>query len=136
MPKSARGDLIWDGRPNHAGHQICTAVLIDADGVTVPGLTIALEVKAPVFVDSCMYLFTVYKLIHGRKERAYQLEVVPTAKRSHNGPEGTFYGPHEHYGEQAFPVAVPEVHCGNWEACYRWFCTRCTLQPAPITLPC
>ena len=51
LPKRAIDRLVWVARRNHAGSAHCVAVLVGIDGATLPGLTVALEVKAPVVVQ-------------------------------------------------------------------------------------
>lgn len=127
--------MAWAKRSNHAGHQVCGAPLFDAAGVAIPGLTLGLEVRAPLVAASCLFQFTLFKLLHGHRRRAYQLEVVPAGKVSHRDALQTLHGPHEHFGEAAFAVQDPAVHCGDWAACYAWFLLRCNLLAPNIAPP-
>lgn len=137
MPKAAAGPLVWQRRGNHAGHMMAASVVLDSQGITLPGQVIAIEVRAPVLVDSCLYLFTLFKTAHGQRRRVYQLEVVPEGKRSHNGPEGALYGPHEHWGDElVLPVHDPAVHCGDFAGALAHFTDRCTLVPVRVDPPC
>lgn len=137
VPKAAAGPLIWQPRSNHAGHVIAASIAVDSQGITLPGQVIAIEVRAPVVVDSCLYLFTLFKLVNGQRRRVYQLEVVPASKRSHNEPAGALYGPHEHWGdEQVRGVSHPTVHCGDFAGSLAYFTQRCTLDPLLVTAPC
>ncbi len=136
LPKIATALVAWQARSNHSGSVVCVSPLTDPQGVTYPGLTVQLEAKAPTAVESCLYLFTIFRLDQGKRTRAYQLEVIPAAKRGHNGPTGPIFGPHEHFGEEAFAVVDDEVNCGDWLAAYIWFCRRCTLTAPTIASPC
>jgi hypothetical protein len=114
----------WQQRGNHAGHTLCTAQLIDSDGIIQPGLTVELEMKAPIFSDRCLFLFSLFRLEHGMRRRLYQLDVQPKNKRTHNGVT-TLYGPHEHVGnEEPSLVNNPTVSCDNWDAGWSYFCSR------------
>lgn len=129
--------LEWTARPNHAGSVWCTAVVFDAQGVAIPGVTLQLEAKAPIAVDACLFHFSLFKQVHGKRLRVYQLEVAPAKKKTHNGPKGALHGPHEHFGEDvAEEVHDPSVRCGDWPAAFRWFCVRCNLTAPPIEAPC
>ncbi len=75
-PKQA---LRWSGfKPssNHAGHLVGVAELVDAGGVTLPGYTLQIEIKAPVVTARCLYLFSIMRLHQRQRLRAYQLEVA------------------------------------------------------------
>lgn len=135
IPKQA---IRWSGfkqRDNHASHVIGVAELVDAQGITLPGYTLQIEVKAPVDSERCLYLFSIMHLVQRQRVRTYQLEVVPTSKRSHNGLT-TIYGPHEHIGQNE-PIAVvsPDVNCDNWCASLRWFFNRVSVTPFDIENP-
>lgn len=136
MPKRALDALAWEPRPNHAGNVFCHSVIVDREGVTIPGVTVVLEARAPLLVQSCFYLFTLYKSVAGQRRRAYQLEVVPAGRRSHNGPSGPLYGPHEHFGEAAFRVTDPSVACTNWPNCLAYFLQQANLDPLTVSSPC
>lgn len=135
MSKVGRTAFVWAPRSNHISHQHCAQVLFDSAGVTIPGLTVALEIRSPIVTAECLYLFTIFKLERGGgKRRAYQLEVCPAAKMSHRDATQTIYGPHEHFSETAYAVAERSVACKDWQACYTWFMKRCNLV-LPSTLP-
>lgn len=136
--KLAADLLQWVDRKNHQGSKICASILVDSAGVTLPGLTVVLEVRSPVVAQSCLYLFTLMQLSHGKKRRVYQLEVVPPTKRSHNGEAGAIYGPHEHVGPTDEPTSVtdPAVSCADWQACLAWFLRRCNLSTSDPGSPC
>lgn len=121
IPKSVLRPPTWAPRSNHAGHLIATANLMDASFATIPGVTLQLEIKAPVIVDSCLYLFSIMRHAAKRRWPIFQLEVAPSEKRTHNGSP-PLYGPHLHC-EDAEPVSVldPNVHCGDWAGSLKWF---------------
>jgi hypothetical protein len=128
----------WTGlhkRHNHAGHLVGVASLIDPSGVTIPGLTLQIEVKAPVDAVRCLYLLSIMQLRHRKRIRVYQLEVAPSEKRTHNG-ETTIRGPHEHFGD-ATPTAVSNhsVRCDNWSGVMQWFFERTCITPFEIEDP-
>lgn len=129
----------WSGfksRNNHAGHIFGVAELSDAAGITIPGLTLQLEIRAPVEVDRCYFLFSLMQRTAAGRERTYQLEVVPPNKRSHNG-RSPIYGPHEHIGPIEEPVAVAslDVSCDNWNNTLLWFFNRVSVTPFAIENP-
>lgn len=119
----------WQPRVNHAGHLVGTAELLDGNGITIPGLTVQIEIKSPVVVVSCLYLFSIMQLKGRERRRVYQLEVTPQGKRTHNGPT-PLYGPHEHVGVLE-PVSIqhPSVNCDDWDGCMSWFFTRTSIVP-------
>jgi hypothetical protein len=130
-PKSASHPLVWRPNRNHFGHLVCvTPVLSDT-----PGLTVEFSVRAPALVQACMYKFTLFRLAHGQRLRAYMLEVAPHEKKTHNGPEGSLYGPHEHYGGAAFAIDDASVHCRDWEACLEHFLRRCPVADLQVDPP-
>ncbi len=124
MPKTA---IRWTGlikRTNHAGHLIGIAELVDSGGITLPGLTLQIEVKAPIDCERCLYQFSIMRLKNRQRRRFYQLEVAPLGKRTHNGAT-TLHGPHEHIEENE-PIAIdhPDVRCENWAGALAWFFRR------------
>lgn len=136
VPKQA---IRWSGfkpRHNHAGHLFGVAELADTFGVTIPGLTLQIEIKAPVDSQRCLFLFSVMQLVQKKRVRTYQLEVAPITKRTHNG-KTPIYGPHEHVGDknEPTPVVSPDVSCDNWSGCLQWFFNRVSVAPFPIENP-
>ncbi len=108
---------------------MAVADLLDSSFTTIPGYTIQLEVKAPVIVDSCLYLFSVMR--HRAKVRrpVFQLEVAPEGKRTHNGTP-PIYGPHLHCGDaEPTPIQHPNVHCGSWASSLEWFLEQARIEP-------
>jgi hypothetical protein len=125
----------WASRGNHSGSLIGIAELVETTGVTIPGVTIQLEVKEAVAVDSCLFLFSVMHFSNRMRRRLYQLEVAPAGKRTHNGPT-PLYGPHEHIGSmEPSRVTAPDVNCGSWGSCLAWFFTRVSITPLQIDDP-
>lgn len=125
----------WQPRNNHAGHIIGVADLVGPDGVTLPGYTLEIQVKAPVDTDRCLFLFSIMRLHQKQRLRAYQLEVAPHNKCTHRGIT-VIHGPHEHI-DAAEPTAVdaPAVRCDNWAGSLQWFFNRVSVQPFPIENP-
>lgn len=112
----------WEPRTNHGGHIFWFAEVFDEVDATIPGVTVTLEVKAAAPVDTCLHQFTLYKRVGIAKRRVYQLEVVHSEKKSHNGPDGPLYGPHEHVCElEVESVVSPEVRCDNWHGSLAYF---------------
>ncbi|OYQ41069.1 hypothetical protein CHU94_08130 [Rhodoferax sp. TH121] len=94
-----------------------------------------IEVKAPADVERCLYLFSIFQLRNKKRVRAYQLEVAPRSKRTHNGLT-TIYGPHEHHWEdEPLPVTAEEVKCDNWSGALSWFFLRTSITPFEIKDP-
>lgn len=78
-------------------------------------------------VARCLYELGVFVLDAGVRRRAYQLNVCPTDKRSHNGPTAPLYGPHEHIGSTVLSVADPRAACGNFGGAFALYCARINL---------
>jgi len=119
--------LLWADKDNHAGLLLATAQPEDDTGAFIPGVTLQLEIKRPIIVDRCLYEFGLFKLDHGVRRRVYQLHVSPADKRSHNGPTGPIYGPHEHVGTVVQPVIEQGVACGSPNVAFLYFCRRINL---------
>src|SRR5450759_2868187 len=115
MLKIQKIAIRWTGlaaRGNHLGHLLGVAELLDSNGITLPGYTLQIEVKAPIDCDRCLYQFSIMQLKSKRRRRVYQLEICPAGKLSHNG-EIVLHGPHEHVGDDV-PKAVNGVQCRQW----------------------
>lgn len=138
MLKTQKQTIRWTGlqqRNNHAGHLIGIGELVDAQGITLPGYTLQIEVKAPAETTRCLYLFSIMRLSQKKRSRVYQLEVAPHSKRTHNGIK-PLYGPHEHVGDaEAVTVAAPAVSCDNWSGTLQWFFSRICVTPFDIEDP-
>ncbi|MCK0508422.1 MULTISPECIES: hypothetical protein [Aromatoleum] len=131
MPKKVYGAPQWRSRINHAGHVFLQGQFEDEDGALIAGLSLQIEIKAPIIIQRCLYLFTLFSFRHGAKHRAYQLEVAPTNKRTHNSPEGALFGPHEHVGPRV--EKVDAVGCGDFNGAAEYFAQRCSIaRPLPI----
>lgn len=113
LPKLCSVSLAWSERDNHVGLLLASAQPEDETGAILPGLTLQFEIKRPIVVDRCLYEFGLFLLEHGVRRRVYQLNVSPADKRSHNGPLGPMYGPHEHVGNRVLPIDDPDVACGR-----------------------
>jgi len=136
QPKIAHN---WSGlepRSNHAGNVIGSAQLADSEGIFLPGITVDVEVRAPIITNECLFFFSLMHRAGKLRTRVYQLEVCPAAKRSHNG-NVVLYGPHEHVGGDE-PTAIIEtgVNCSDWNGCLSWFMRRINLGPFEIARPC
>ena len=131
--KSALKWTGFDARSNHIGHLIGVAELVDAGGLTLPGVTLQIELKEHLTAVRCLYLFSIMKLEKGQRKRLYQLEVSPKTKRTHNGKDAAIYGPHEHNGEDV--IAVDDVSCDNFPKAVAWFFKRTNIAPFPIDNP-
>jgi hypothetical protein len=137
IPKLAHNWSGFQKRSNHAGSVIGIAQLSDSSNVFLPGITVEIEVKAPIITSRCLLLFTLMRQRTGvPRHRIFQLEVCPADKRSHNGAS-VIYGPHQHIGEQE-PTAVSEigVNCDDWDGSLAWFLRRINLTPFGIENPC
>ena len=127
MPKLCSVSLVWAERDNHMGLLLASAQPEDETGAIFPGMTLQLVVKRPVVVDRCLYEFGLFQLEQGVRRRVYQLNVSPANKRSHNGPLGPIYGPHEHVGNQVQPITDPGVTCGRLDVAFALYCRRIKL---------
>lgn len=127
LPKLCSASLVWSERDNHVGLLLASAQPEDETGAILPGLTLQFEIKRPIVVDRCLYEFGLFLLEHGVRRRVYQLNVSPTDKRSHNGPLGPMYGPHEHVGDRVLPIDDPDVACGRPDVAFAHYCRRINL---------
>ncbi|GHD02323.1 hypothetical protein GCM10007320_61470 [Pseudorhodoferax aquiterrae] len=138
-PKNLLGAPSWTVRQNHAGSKILVAQFVDEEGITIPGLSMLLEVRAPAVVDSCLFLFSLMQRGTPHEPRLYQLEVCPVNKPSHRGPEGFLYGPHEHVGDETASLAGMAglgMDCSNWDFALTWFLMRTKVSNnGPYTVP-
>lgn len=122
--KSVRSWSGWKVRGNHVSHLIGVAEITDDEGVSIPGLTIELEVKAAVVANACLYLFSLMQLRGRDRVPVYQLEVASPLKRTHNGL-AVIYGPHEHIGSaEPTPITDTRVDCSSWPNSLQWFSER------------
>ena len=127
VPKLCSTSLVWSNRDNHVGLLLALAQPEDESGAILPGLTLQLEIKRPIVVDRCLYEFGLFLLEHGVRRRAYQLNVSPADKRSHNGKVGAMYKPHEHVGNQVLPIDDPDIACGRPDVAFAFYCNRISL---------
>jgi len=123
--KSLHGALAWHKRDNHAGFLIASARVEDADGAFLPGLTVEFEYKAGISLARCQFLFTLFTLRQGAKLRAYQLEISPPEKRTHNETGNIIYGTHEHWGDKA--IALSGFGCDDYTRGFAHFCQQINL---------
>lgn len=126
LPKFWHGDLDWKEDPPGSDTLFAKGNLTDADGATIPGLTVELTyLRRGDFEFECNDRFTVFKLVTTKKQRAFQVEVCPADEQSHIEPDGTkYYGPHEHVGERY--QALPENHRAAGCDHQAWFYTFLT----------
>jgi hypothetical protein len=129
----------WSGfRPkeNHRNLIIGTAPLTDAAGISIVGMTLQIELRVATVVSDCLMTFSIFQLVGPTRHRAYQLEVCPRDKLSHNG-EKTIYGPHEHMpNEEVHAVSETGVDCDNWYGSLSWFLTRTNIESFVLEQPC
>lgn len=128
VPKFIDSDLKLIARSNHIGHLVAISQPMDEDGAILPGLTVQLEIKSPIIVDRCLFLISLFQLHRGVKLRAYQLEVAPNNKRTHNDKDGPVYGPHEHVGDLVAPCRDPSLTCSALTSAFAFFCQRINLS--------
>ena len=133
IPKKLHGQFAPQKRNNHAGHLVATARVEDADGAILPGLIVEVEYKAPLALDRCLFLFTLFIQRHGAKLRAYQMEITPPDKRTHNEPGNIIYGAHEHWGKEA--IALPGFGCDDYSRGLAHFCQQINLTAIQLELP-
>lgn len=133
IPKNLHGQLVWQKRTNHAGHLVAIARVEDADGAILPGLIVELECKAALTLNRCLFLFTLFTQRHGAKLRAYQLEITPPEKRTHNEPGNIIYGAHEHWGDKT--IALPGFGCDDYSRGFAHFCQQINLTAVQLELP-
>jgi len=136
QPKTFTQSTGWEFRPNHAGSKVLVAPLTDASGITIPGMTMRLEVKAPVVVDACLLLYSLMWQSPHFAPRLYQLEICPNQKKSHMDATQVLFGPHEHLGDAVFGISENWINCSNWRGGLEWFLARCSITSVhPIPQP-
>ncbi|MGB3290969.1 MAG: hypothetical protein WBA83_16980 [Burkholderiaceae bacterium] len=126
--KFANPSIAWPEKNNHKGLLLSSFQVEDETGAYIAGVTIRLEIKKPIVVERCLYEFGLFKLHNGASRRAYQLNVTPTDKVSHNAPLGPIFGPHEHIGDTVYAISQNGIQCGNLDVAFRFFCERINLQ--------
>jgi hypothetical protein len=137
LRKFVHGDFILQPRKNHAGYLAAAIRPEDEFDATIPGVTIEIEVKAPTLIATCLNMVSVYQLRNGVKYRAHQIEVQPMTKRSHNGPTGPIYGPHEHRGDSVEALRDVPLSCDtSLDEFFAVFCSRSNISfSGKIVLP-
>jgi hypothetical protein len=130
LPKYCDIDLQWSVRSNQINILQATAQPEDDTGALIPGLTIQLEIKRAIVADRCLYELGLFKFDSGMRRRAYQLNVCPPDKRSHNDRLTglVVYGPHEHVGDGVDAISDPAIQCGALELAFQLFCQRINLS--------
>lgn len=126
LRKSFAGELSYEGKDTNLAFKVLAFRPLDEDGLTIPGLTVEIHVRVGLTAGRCKYTFTLFRLSKQKKQRIYQLEVVPRDKRSHNGPP-RLYGPHEHFGEATVQPVQNELGCADYRAWLDFFCERVNL---------
>lgn len=121
------GELSWMEDPTHSRYQIARFLVADEDGATIPGLTVEFDFRRGDIAEDCKFSFTIFGQRGGGRRRIFQIEVVPQARRSHNGPSGALYGPHQHFGEDTQPIDTHGLGCGNHEEWVREFLRRANI---------
>lgn len=133
MPKGYADKLAYATKDTNRAFQVIAFRPEDELGVTIPGVTIEICLRTPQVVDDCKYTFTLFRLDKQRKRRIYQLEVVPRAKKSHNGPP-RIYGPHVHRLDDVTAVNL-DLCCKDYQDWLAWFCEQVNLtlesEPPP-----
>ncbi|KVF97004.1 hypothetical protein WJ21_16680 [Burkholderia vietnamiensis] len=128
VAKILRGDIDLKPRKNHAGYLLAIVRPEDELGATLPGMTVEVETKAPLVIDACRTTATLFVLRHGVKWRVHQIEVQPQHRRTHNGPSGPIYGPHEHRGDETLRL-VESLSCQTpLDELFALFCKRSNIS--------
>ncbi|MBV6321569.1 hypothetical protein [Duganella violaceipulchra] len=129
----------WSGfRPkeNHRGLIMGTALLADAAGIFIVGMTLQIELRVATVVGDCLMTFSIFQRMGSHRQRIYQLEVCPRDKLSHNGVPA-IYGPHEHMpNEEVYAVSETSVDCDNWQGSFSWFLSRTNIESFVLEQPC
>ncbi len=129
----------WSGfRPkeNHRGLIMGTALLADAAGIFIVGMTLQIELRVATVVSDCLMTFSIFQRMGSHRQRIYQLEVCPRDKLSHNG-DPAIYGPHEHLpNEEVYAVSETSVDCDNWQGSFSWFLSRTNIESFVLEQPC
>ncbi|PHN31861.1 hypothetical protein [Pseudomonas sp. ICMP 561] len=120
LRKSYAGELSFEGKETNLAFKVIAFRPVDEEGLSIPGLTVEIHLRVGLTADRCKYTFTLFRLSRQKKRRIYQLEVVPKAKRSHNGPPRLF-GPHEHLGESRILPVQSDMDCTNYVGWLEFF---------------
>lgn len=126
MAKFYDGEMSYTPKASNKAFQVITFRPEDELGITIPGVTIEICLRTPQVVHDCKYTFTIFRLKGQRKERIYQLEVVPAKKKSHNGPP-KIYGPHVHILDAVSSVGL-DLCCEDYQDWLAWFCAQVNLS--------
>lgn len=128
----------WTGfypRANQANFLIGVAQLYDLGGISLPGVTVEIEVKPPIVANEPLILFSLRQKFGAIRFRMYQLEVCSKAKRSHNG-DPIIYGPHEHLLEsEVRAVSESGVDYHDWSGSLEWFLRRVNVEDFKVARP-
>lgn len=129
LPKQYRGAVIVAPKETNAYLKVISFRPHGDDDLPIPGVTVEIHWRIGQTADRCKYLFTLFKLRNQKKQRVYQLEVVPRDKRSHNGVP-RIYGPHEHFGEgdQTVYAVTNGLTCKDYKDWLSLFCQRINLK--------
>lgn len=128
LKKTFRGELELTVKPQNNRYHVCEFRVEDDEMATIPKIIVAVSLRVGFIPEECLYNFTVFWQDGGRKYRAYQLEVCPPGKRSHNGGKASpdCYGPHEHVGGHVEEVSL-DLGCPDHQQWFEWFCKRVNL---------
>ncbi len=135
MEKFMANDLDWDDRPPDSNYLSDTDSLLDRSGASIPGVSYELQVRRGRYKADCNYVFAVFKMKGGRRHPVYRIDVVPQDKRKHKGPDGWWYGPHQHFGTRAEKFDPPVTLGCDHEAWFKEFLKRANIQFSGKYLP-
>lgn len=135
MEKFMTEDLDWRDSPTNSNYLAATDTLLDNTGASIPGVSYELQVRRGRYTEDCRFELGVFRLKGGKRHRVYQINVCPENKRSHKGPEGWWYGPHQHFGNRAQRFEPP-VHLGcDHAAWFKEFLKRANIRFSGKYLP-
>lgn len=136
QPKFIAADLDWNERPNNSNFLAATANILDENGATIPGLTMELAYRRGRIAEDCKYDFSIFSLRGNRKRRVYQINVVAPDRWAHIDGDGTWFGPHQHFGERAARIEPdPGLGCTDHEKWFRLFLKQANIQFSGKYLP-
>ncbi|WP_421722393.1 hypothetical protein [Alloalcanivorax xenomutans] len=126
--KWLHGNIELTVKQHNKRYHICEFRVEDDEFSTIPKVIISISLRVGFIPEECLYTFSIFWQDGGKKYRAYQLEVCPPKKRSHNGGKksASCHGPHEHIGNEVKEVRTG-LGCADHHDWFKWFCDRINL---------
>lgn len=119
----------WQPKPNNSAFFVRSLVVSEPSAIAIPGLTVELIFRQGRITAGCNDMYNLFFLSEGRKNRVFQLQVIPQTRLGHNPPP--IHGPHYHIGNHL----VAGLNLGfDCEDAHRrdWFVKFCELANVTV----